>query len=357
MTENRDASSALRKENDQLLGRIAELERQLATIASCTLPNSEQPLSGVKSVPAEAPLTAWLENELCRALFEYAADGVFLLEATRILDCNESGARLYGLAKENLIGRSLADCCPENQPEAEVSAEAFADRIAAASAGEPQRLEWVGRRANGVRFNVEITLGRVGKAESSLLLAVVRDITARKQIESSYFRNVAERKQTEARLRESEERYRMLVEQASDGIAITGLDGRYASVNSYYCDLMGYSREELLAMGPHDVIAEDQVRLAEYRAAMAAAGGKPVLREWRLVRKDGSIVAVEVNARLLANGERLSLVRDITERKRAEEEREKLRAQLAQAQKMESIGRLAGGVAHDFNNLLTVING
>ena len=153
-------------------------------------------------------------------------------------------------------------------------------------------------------------------------------------------------------MRHSEENYRTLIEQASDGIFIADRTGRYVDVNRAGCALLGYTREELLQLSIDDisVVTPDRpLRLAEVRT------GGALLNVRQLRRKDGELLSVEISATRLADGRYQGIARDITERQRAEDEKIRLQEQLAQAQKMETVGRLAGGVAHDFNNMLAAI--
>jgi PAS domain S-box-containing protein len=122
----------------------------------------------------------------------------------------------------------------------------------------------------------------------------------------------------------AERRVRELVEQAPDGVFVAGHDGRYIDINSAGCRMLGYSREELLGKGARDLIPpEDLPRLAADRLAML--GGATRMAEWKMRRRDGSWLPVEVSARLLVDGRWQAFIRDITDRKRHQEEIERAR--------------------------------
>ncbi|MEO8367634.1 MAG: PAS domain S-box protein [Candidatus Solibacter sp.] len=159
-----------------------------------------------------------------------------------------------------------------------------------------------------------------------------------------------------AAFHESEQRFRVTFEQAAVGIAHVGLDGHWLRVNQKLCDIVGYTREELSERTFQDItlpedLDEDLVLL---RKALAGEIATYAL-EKRYIRKSGSPIWIQLTVSLARGAKNqpqyfISIVEDIDERKHLEE-------QLRQSQKMEAVGRLAGGVAHDFNNLLTVISG
>ena len=171
---------------------------------------------------------------------------------------------------------------------------------------------------------------------------------------------VTERQRAEAALRQSEEQYRLLFEANPYPMWVFDPETfRFLAVNDAAIEHYGYSRDEFLAMTILDIRPPEDVPAA--RALELAVGPGLARRgEWRHRKKDRTIIDVEITREVVSlagRSARLVLVRDITDLKRAAREREALAEQLRQAQKMEAIGRLAGGVAHDFNNLLTVVAG
>ncbi|MEK6751364.1 MAG: PAS domain S-box protein [Chloroflexota bacterium] len=118
-------------------------------------------------------------------------------------------------------------------------------------------------------------------------------------------------------VRMSETRYRTLVEQASDGIFLADTERRYVDVNPSGCAMLGYSREELLAMRMDDIISSEELSAVPFRIEDLRAG-KILIVERLLKRKDGSPIPVEISARMLPNGFLQGIVRDISERKRVE---------------------------------------
>jgi two-component system, cell cycle sensor histidine kinase and response regulator CckA len=185
---------------------------------------------------------------------------------------------------------------------------------------------------------------RYGERDKEILTFVARQLASAVEI-----------KRNEQALRRSEARYRSLVQSSVYGIYRASLEGRFLDVNPALISMLGYgSAEEVLLLDPEkDVFAnpEEHARLVEEFRRSGRLDG--VELKWK--RKDGSRITVRISGRAVSSADEPAdvleaIAEDVTDRRALED-------QFRQAQKMEAVGRLAGGVAHDFNNLLMVIGG
>ncbi len=173
------------------------------------------------------------------------------------------------------------------------------------------------------------------------------------------FRDITDRRRAESALRESEERFRVLAEVSPVGIFRTDPAGRTTFVNRRWCEIAGLRPDQAFGDGWQAALhPEDRARVLAGWEGVLRDGGDGSAAEFRFIRPDGTVTWLvgQSRAQLRPDGTRdgfVGTITDVTNLKRAEEERLKVEAQLRQVHKMESLGTLAGGIAHDFNNILT----
>lgn len=276
-----------------------------------------------------------------RAIFDAVNDGIIIhdLETGEILDFNQKTHEMFGYSREEFLHSSPVNT---SDTDPRYSAQEAARRLKEAANGSPQLFEWKARHRDGSIFWVEVNLKKVTINETEHLLSVVRDITARKAADEL--------------LRTSETRFRSLVEATTDWIWETDKHDSLTYSSQKVKDLLGYAPEEVLGTSPFDLVMEedrDRITTLFFEAKKGERSFAEIECNFR--HREGRIVVLESSGMPILDKEGnltgfRGFGRNITDRKQLEE-------QLLQAQKMEAIGQLAGGVSHDFNNILTAING
>ncbi len=284
-------------------------------------------------------------EERFRSVVENAPEGIVIHTNSVIRYASPAAIAILGAkGPEDLIGRPLMDRIHPAYHQA--VAERIRGTHEASEPSLPMEQEWF--RLDGTLVDVEVSAVPFLHNQQDSALVFFHDITERRRAEEA-------RRHTQALLQS-------VMEGTSDAVYVKDAQGHYLLANSSVARALGRPVQEILG--------RDDTELWPAGVGQAIiAGDQTVMRDRRVVTVEEQVLLHDGSTAtyLSAKGPMIDdkgdvvglfgISRDVTERRRVEQERAKLQEQLQQAQKMESIGRLAGGVAHDFNNLLTVING
>ncbi|MDB5672543.1 MAG: sensor histidine kinase [Alphaproteobacteria bacterium] len=296
--------------------------------------------------PFDSHVTDQRFQLLINSVTDYA---IYMIEPSgRIATWNAGARRFKGYEAEEIIGRNFSEFFSDEDRAAGLPMRSLAT---AEAEGKFETEGWRIRK-DGTRFWAHVIIDPV-RDDSGTLLGFAK-IT----------RDISERRSAEIALAESEQRFRMLVQGVRDyALYMLDPDGRVSNWNSGAQKIKGYSAEEIVGKHfsnfytPEDRAAGEPARALQ----TALTEGKYEREAWR-IRKDGTRFWAHILIDPIRDDDGhlvgfAKVTRDITERRRAQEELEEARLALFQSQKMQALGELTGGIAHDFNNLMTVIRG
>jgi PAS domain S-box-containing protein len=274
---------------------------------------------------------AQLASARLAAIVEFSDDAIIGKDLNSIIaSWNRGAEKIFGYTAQEMVGASIMRLIPSDRQAEETH---ILDTIKRGESVE--HFDTVRRTKDGRLIDVSVTASPI-KDSSGKIIGV-----------SKVARDVSQKKRADTALKMSEERYRTLFDYAPDGILIATPEGIYLDANASMCVMLGYQRDELLGRRAQDIVAKAEIEQIA-PALDAITSHKPYSREWTFRRKDRSEFQAEVIATMMPDGNLLALIRDVTDRK-------KLEQQFLRAQRMESIGTLAGGIAHDLNNVLAPI--
>lgn len=290
-----------------------------------------------------------------RAVFEHAGIGIALVGANgELVRCNLALQQMLGYTEDELGHLNFKDF---THPDDLGRAASLFLRLMEGKLDRYQTEKRYIRKDGSVIWGrLTASVVRTRRGEAKYCVGMVEDVTSRKQAEDQLLDSVSERNRTEAALQKREAEYRAIFEHAGIAIVLVDEPGQLICSNPAFQQMMGYTEDEVRGVDfrkfTHPLDLEKSVSLH-----LQLVEGKLDRYQFdkRLIRKDGNVIWVRLTASVVRTREGeaklfVGMAEDITAQRKLEE-------QFNQAQKMEAVGRLAGGVAHDFNNHLNVIMG
>ncbi|MBN1119119.1 MAG: PAS domain S-box protein [Bacteroidales bacterium] len=257
-----------------------------------------------------AELKEKLQNyERYKALSDASYEAIFLLDKGYCVEANNAGCNLFGYPHEEIVGMYATH----------VIAEEYRETVKNNIINQyPEPYEVLGLRKDGSKFQAEIQGKNINYQGRNIRVTAVRDIT--------------ERKAAEQVLIESESKFKAIFEHAGDGIVIGDNEGNIIEVNEGFCKLSGYAKDNLLNQHVKILFSESTLKDRPLRFDLLDIG-KTYLIEREIQHKDGSLISIEMNSKRLNEKYYITIIRDLTERKKASEAIEKSNIQLQKALK------------------------